>query len=93
MNYSIIIVQVRYITNAKTKEVVRIGYNGFLFQHSYSGDGLGALHQNTRAEKETLLIQYEKRVASFISIVLHLIPVPNLVRKTYNYRPRLSYFC
>ena len=44
MNYSIIIVQVRYITNAKTKEVVRIGYNGFLFRHEYSGDGLGATH-------------------------------------------------
>ena len=26
----------------ETKEVARIGYNGFLFPHSYSGDGLGA---------------------------------------------------
>jgi hypothetical protein len=26
----------------KTKEATRIGYNGFLFPHLYSGDGLGA---------------------------------------------------
>jgi hypothetical protein len=26
----------------ETKEVDRIGYNGFLFPHEYSGDGLGA---------------------------------------------------
>jgi hypothetical protein len=25
----------------ETKEAARIGYNGFLFPHSYSGDGLG----------------------------------------------------
>ena len=25
-----------------TKEVVRIGYNGFPFPHSYSGEGIGA---------------------------------------------------
>jgi hypothetical protein len=31
-----IIVQVRYII-IETKEVARIGYNGFLFPHSYSG--------------------------------------------------------
>ena len=41
MNYYMIIVQVRYIT-IETKEVVRIGYKGFLFQHSYSGEGLCA---------------------------------------------------
>ena len=38
-----IIVQVRYII-IETKEFVRIGYNGFLFPHSYSDDGLGATH-------------------------------------------------
>ena len=43
INYNIIIVQVIYI-NIETKEVVRIGYNGFLFRHEYSGDGLGATH-------------------------------------------------
>jgi hypothetical protein len=32
-------VQARYI-NTETKEVNRIGYNGFLFPHSYSGYGL-----------------------------------------------------
>jgi len=26
----------------KTKEAARIGYNGFLFPHEYSGEGLGA---------------------------------------------------
>jgi hypothetical protein len=38
-----IIVHVRYII-IETKEFARIGYNGFLFLHSYSGDGLGAMH-------------------------------------------------
>jgi hypothetical protein len=51
-----IIVQVRYII-IEAKEVARNGYNGFLFPHSYSGDGLGAmhldLHLSTHAEKET----------------------------------------
>ena len=45
----------------ETKEFARIGYNGFLFPHSYSGDGLGAthlgLHLSTHAEKETCYIQ------------------------------------
>ena len=49
-----IIVQVRYII-IETKEFSRIGYNGFLFSHSYSGDGLGAthlgLHLSTHVEK------------------------------------------
>ena len=39
----------------KQKEFARIGYNGFLFPHSNSGDGLGAtylgLHLSTHAEK------------------------------------------
>jgi hypothetical protein len=42
--------------------LARIGYNGFLFPHSYSGDGIGAthlgLHLSTHAEKETRYIQY-----------------------------------
>jgi hypothetical protein len=46
----------------ETKEAGRIGYNGFLFPHSYSGDGFGAthlgLHLSTYAEKETHYIQY-----------------------------------
>jgi hypothetical protein len=56
-----IIVQVRYII-IETKEFARIGYNGFLFPHSYSGDGISAthlgLHLSTHAEKETRYIQY-----------------------------------
>jgi hypothetical protein len=42
--------------------LARVGYNGFLFPHSYSGDGIGAthlgLHLSTHAEKETRYIQY-----------------------------------
>jgi len=34
-------VSIRYST-IETKQAARIGYNGFLFPHSYSGDGLGA---------------------------------------------------
>ena len=37
----------------ETKEVARIGYNGFLFPHEYSDEGRGA-----NAEKETRCIQY-----------------------------------
>jgi hypothetical protein len=36
-----IIVQVRYII-IETKEFDRIGYNGFLFPHEYSGEGQSA---------------------------------------------------
>ena len=71
-----IIVQVRYII-IETKEVARNGYNGYLFPHSYSGDGLGAthlgLHLSTHVEKETRYIKI--RAASFVSIVLYLIYV------------------
>jgi hypothetical protein len=42
--------------------LAHIGYNGFLFPHSYSGDSIGAthlgLHLSTHAEKETRYIQY-----------------------------------
>jgi hypothetical protein len=49
--------------------VARIGYNGFLFPHEYSGEGQvfpheysgegrGGLQMSTRAEKETRYIQY-----------------------------------
>jgi hypothetical protein len=47
----IVVVQVRYII-IETKEVARIGYNGFLFPTH-----LG-LHLSTHAEKETRYIQY-----------------------------------
>ena len=46
----------------ETKEFARTGYNGFLFPHSHSGDGIGAthlgLHLSTNTEKETRYIQY-----------------------------------
>ena len=42
IKHSIIIVQVRYITIEK-REAARIGYNGFLFSNSYSGEGRGAI--------------------------------------------------
>jgi hypothetical protein len=55
-----IIVQVIYII-IETKEFTRIGHKGFLFPHSYSGDGIGAthlgLHLSTHAGKETCDIQ------------------------------------
>jgi hypothetical protein len=59
INYSIIIVQVRYIT-IETKEVAHIGYNGFPFpQYSNSlGEGIGARHLISHADKETRFIQY-----------------------------------
>ena len=59
INYNIIIVQVRYIT-IETKEVAHIGYNEFPFPHySYSlGEGIGARHLISHAEKETRFIQY-----------------------------------
>jgi hypothetical protein len=52
-----IIVQVRYII-IETKEVARIGYNGFLFPHSYSGDGLGNNVITILNEKKINLINY-----------------------------------
>jgi hypothetical protein len=58
LSYNFINVQVRYIT-IETNEVARIGYNGFLFPRSYSGEGLGSdLQLSTNAEKETCYIQY-----------------------------------
>ena len=62
-----IIVQVRYII-IETKEFARIGYNGFLFPHSYSGDFTRVFMRKKKpaprpspeshAEKETRYIQY-----------------------------------
>ena len=50
--------KVRYII-IETKEFARIGYNRFLFQHSYSGDGLGTMHLgrhlSTHAEKKPVI--------------------------------------
>ena len=45
-----------------TKEFARIGYHGFLFPHTYSGDGLGVthigLHLSTHAGEKNRHIQY-----------------------------------
>ena len=54
INYKIIIVQVRYIT-IETKEVVRIGYNGFLYPQEYPGIFRGA--RNDRTSTGDILIQ------------------------------------
>jgi hypothetical protein len=52
----------RYISigysTIETKEVARIGYNGFLFPHEYSGEGQKPVISNT--------------ATSFVSIVLYL---------------------
>ena len=63
INYNIIIVQVIYI-NIETKEVVRIGYNGFLFPHSYSGDRFTKVIVN-RKSKITLKISLRVRIRAF----------------------------
>ena len=47
---------IRY-TTIDTKEADRIGYNGFLFPHSYSCEGQGA---------------YQIRANSFVSIIMYL---------------------
>jgi hypothetical protein len=72
-----IIVQVRYII-IETKEFARIGYNRFLFPHSYSGDGRGAMlcyaprpsPEYSCGKRNPL---YPIWAASFVSIVLYLI--------------------
>jgi hypothetical protein len=33
-------------STVETKEAARIGYNGFLFPHEYSGEGRGAIFKN-----------------------------------------------
>ena len=59
ITYRIIIVQVRYIT-IERKEVAHIGYNGFPFpQYSNPlGEGIGARHLISHADKEARFIQY-----------------------------------
>jgi hypothetical protein len=52
INYNIIIVQVRCIT-IETKEVARIGYNGFLLPHSYLGEGHGATQKKKAVKSNT----------------------------------------
>jgi hypothetical protein len=52
INYNSIIVQVRCIT-IETKEVARIGYNGFLLPHSYLGEGHGATQKKKAVKSNT----------------------------------------
>ena len=61
---------VKYST-IETKEAARIGYNGFLFPHSYSGDGLGATHlgQYSCGKRNPL---YPIRATSYVSIIMYL---------------------
>jgi hypothetical protein len=50
----------RIVIIIETKEFARIGYNGFLFPHEYSGEGLTGFffRMSSHAEKETRYIQY-----------------------------------
>ena len=57
---------IRYST-IETKEAARIGYNGFLFPHSYSGDGLGA-----RMRKKKLVISRTGKFFCFNNNVSNL---------------------
>ena len=57
---------IRYST-IETKEAARIGYNGFLFPHSYSGDGLGA-----RMRKKKLAISRTGKFFCFNNNVSNL---------------------
>ena len=52
-----LIVQVRYIT-IETKEVTRIGHNGFPFPHEYSDEGRGAyiIYDNSSSWPKYLLL-------------------------------------
>ena len=78
INYNIIIVQVIYI-NIETKEVVRIGYNGFLFPHSYSGEGIGSthlgFHMSTHEERGTRYIQYGSLLLFQQYCILYLLTI------------------
>ena len=51
-----IIVQVRYII-IETKEFARIGYNGFLFPHEYSGEALSIVLYLTGADPGPLKLE------------------------------------
>jgi hypothetical protein len=90
-----IIVQVKYII-IETNEFARIGNNGFLFPHSYSGDGLGATHLghhlSTNTEKKTAIsitVRFfcVNCTVSYAYIYIHILffnsIILNLVSKTF----------
>ena len=68
---------IRYST-IETKEFSRIGYNGFLFPHSYSDDGLfsACTHAEKRPSSEYECGKrnplYPIRENSFVSIIIYL---------------------
>ena len=59
---------IRYST-IETKEAARIGYNGFLFPHEYSGEGRGAQPEYECGKRNPL---YPIRTTSFVSIIMYL---------------------
>ena len=71
--YNTVVVEVKYITT-EIKEAARIGYSGFIFSHSLSGEGLDDSHLGTHLRKRNPL--YPIRVVSVLSIVLYLILIP-----------------
>ena len=46
----------------ETKEAARIGYNGSLFSHEYSGEGRGAEHQGRHLSTDILITAYSSVV-------------------------------
>jgi hypothetical protein len=71
--YNTVIVEVKYIT-IEIKEAAHIGYSGFIFSHSLSGEGLDNSNLGIHLRKRNPL--YPIRAVSFLSIVLYLILIP-----------------
>ena len=63
----------------ETKEAARIGYNGFLFQHEYSGEGRPSPEYECGKRNPLCPI----RAASFVSIVLYPIHTNNNLHSLY----------
>ena len=57
----------------ETKEAARIGYNGFLFQHEYSGEGRAP--EYSCGKRNPL---YPIRANSFVSIIIYLTCINNI---------------
>ena len=53
----------------ETKEAARIGYNGFLFPHEYSGKGRGVSPEYECGKR---IPSYPIREHSFVSIIMYL---------------------
>ena len=63
---------IRYST-IETKEAARIGYNGFLFQHEYSGEGRAP--EYSCGKRNPLYPIWEN---SFVSIIIYLTCINNI---------------